>query len=141
MKFNIRVYGLLIHQSKILLSDENRFNLQFTKFPGGGLEFNEGILDCIHREFQEELDISIKNPKLFYINETFVPSAFNKNDQIIAIYYLIESNEIDKIPLVSSKFDFKGQEQIFRFVKIQELNQTDFRFPIDREIIKKIKLI
>ena len=37
-RFNVRVYGLLFNDEKeVLVTDENRFGIQFTKFPGGGL--------------------------------------------------------------------------------------------------------
>lgn len=29
------------------------------KFPGGGLEYGEGVLECLHREFDEELNVKI----------------------------------------------------------------------------------
>ncbi len=60
-KFNIRVYGLLFNdQGDILVSDEERFGNRFTKFPGGGLEFGEGLSDCLKREFIEELNQNIE---------------------------------------------------------------------------------
>ena len=41
--FNVRVYGLLINdQNQILISDEQEYGMQFSKFPGGGLEYGEG---------------------------------------------------------------------------------------------------
>ena len=139
MRFNIRVYGILIQNQSVLVTDENRFGHTFTKFPGGGLESGEGILDCLIREFQEELNISIEKPNLFHINENFVPSAFNQNDQIISIYYLVQSTELNKIQLASKRFDFNDQEQIFRMISLTDLNSDDFRFPIDKEVIQKIK--
>lgn len=138
MKFNIRVYGLLIHNDKILVSDENRFGMQFTKFPGGGLEFQEGVIDCLKREFKEELNIEIQNPQLFYINENYVPSAFNSSHQLLSIYYLVESDEISKIELKEKTFDFNGQEQVFRMLALNKIEESSFKFPVDREVVKKL---
>jgi hypothetical protein len=43
-KFNIRVYGLLINkQQEVLVTDEYRIGMYMTKFPGGGLEYGEGL--------------------------------------------------------------------------------------------------
>ena len=61
-KINIRVYGILINsQKEVLLSDEKYRDVEFTKFPGGGLEWGEGTKETLIREFQEELDIIIAN--------------------------------------------------------------------------------
>ena len=54
-KFNIRVYGILINEhSQVLVTDELINAKEITKLPGGGLEFGEGTIDCIKREFMEE---------------------------------------------------------------------------------------
>lgn len=140
MRFNIRVYGLLIEKKHILVSDENKFGYQFTKFPGGGLEFKEGISDCLKREFSEELGIRIEVNELFHINEDYVPSAFNIEDQIISIYYLVQCENPNKIQTVKKKFDFKDKEEVHRWIKISELNKDDFRFPIDKMVISKLQL-
>ena len=50
-KFNLRVYGLLIKEGKVLVSNETLKDRGFTKFPGGGLEFGEGLEEGLKREF------------------------------------------------------------------------------------------
>ena len=43
-RFNIRVYGILINdRNELLVSDELIKGLQFTKFPGGGLEWVKAL--------------------------------------------------------------------------------------------------
>lgn len=138
MRFNVRVYGILIHGNKVLVSDENRFGRKFTKFPGGGLEFKEGIEDCLHREFKEELDIEIENLKLYHINENFIESAFNPQHQIISIYYSCSSKQIDSIPIAEEKFAFHGEDQIFRWIGIDQIKISDFDFPIDQQVANKL---
>lgn len=72
-RFNLRVYGLVINaQEEILLSDERRGGISFTKFPGGGVNENEGILDALHREFREELGSDILSSSFFFISMTFI---------------------------------------------------------------------
>ena len=46
MRFNVRVYGVLIVNGSVLVSDEYIKKNCITKFPGGGLEFGEGTRDC-----------------------------------------------------------------------------------------------
>ena len=58
--FNVRVYGILIHKENLLVSDEFIKGKLITKFPGGGLEFGEGTIDCVIREFMEELNLKIE---------------------------------------------------------------------------------
>jgi 8-oxo-dGTP diphosphatase len=59
--FNVRVYGLLINdEQEILISDEQEYGMQFTKFPGGGLELGEGLIDGLKREFVEECNVEVE---------------------------------------------------------------------------------
>ena len=56
-KLSQRVYGIIINDhQEVLISDEFRFGLYFRKFPGGGVEKGEGIIQALKREFFEELD-------------------------------------------------------------------------------------
>mgnify|MGYP001585118814 CR=1 FL=1 len=87
--FNIRVYGVLLQEDKILVSHENIDGFKMIKLPGGGLEFGEGAKDCIVREYKEELDLDISVVQLLHCTEGFVKSAFRKNEQVMAIHYLV----------------------------------------------------
>jgi 8-oxo-dGTP diphosphatase len=137
-KFNIRVYGLLINnKNEILVSDEERFGVQFTKFPGGGLEWGEGTIDGLKREFLEELNINIEVNDLFYLTDFFQASAFHENDQIISIYYFVSTNEISKINSnINLKFSLHKEEH--RWININSIRQDDLTFPIDKVVIMKL---
>lgn len=138
-RFNIRVYGLLINEEKrVLLCDEKIKGNLFTKFPGGGLEFGEGIVDCIVREFSEETKLEIKVIKHFYTTEYFQESAFNKNDQIISIYFLV--NVIDKEELFNfSKYiesdENKDSDESFKWVDVKNLSKASVTLPIDKTVV------
>lgn len=136
-KFNVRVYGILEKGNYVLVSDEDRFGTQFTKFPGGGLEWGEGVKECLVREFQEELSIDIQVNELFYLTDYFQASAFNQKDQIISIYYSISTNNLCDIPTVQKQFDFSGQEQVFRWVPKSDVLVEEVTFPID-EIVARM---
>lgn len=140
MSFNIRVYGLLIEQGEILLSDERRFGKKFTKFPGGGLIKGEGIKDCLKREFKEELDIDINIGKLFYLTDFYQESAFNKNDQLISIYYLVDTKAKIEINSSPKPFDFKSKDQneSHRWISVNEIKVKDVTFPIDKIVVEKL---
>ena len=132
-KFNIRVYGILINQNKeVLVLDETRNGVHFTKFPGGGLEWGEGLKLCLQREFIEELGISIIVNDLFYINEDFVESAFISTDQIIAIYYFVDLIKPQEIIQ-------KSHCEIPRWIPLIDLTDDIVTFPIDKIVVNKLK--
>ncbi|MGV3611635.1 MAG: NUDIX domain-containing protein [Fluviicola sp.] len=134
-RFNIRVYGVCINERKeVLLSDESYRNLAFTKFPGGGLEFGEGMIDCLKREFLEEFNLEIEVEELFYLTDFFQVSAFNPNDQVISVYYLIRADlsELDQLIVHNTT-----KEKI-HWVKLSELNEEMLSLPIDKIVAKQI---
>jgi ADP-ribose pyrophosphatase YjhB (NUDIX family) len=142
-RFNIRVYGLLIEPEtrKLLVCDEVRFGKKFTKFPGGGLELGEGILDGLRREWLEETGLDIQNPRLFYVNDFLQVSAFSSQDQIISIYYLIDCNYLGKLKLKNNRFDFdlvQEGEILFRLVEMEAPLLEEMSFPIDKIVVEKL---
>lgn len=133
--FNVRVYGILVSEGLILLSDEQINGFFFTKLPGGGLEFGEGTLDCLKREFMEETALEVEVVKHFYTTEVFQVSAFNKTHQVISIYYLVEAMALDR-PL---RIEAQEINQEFKWVNLSELSETDFTFPIDKMLVPQLK--
>jgi len=140
-KFNIRVYGLAIWQGKILLADEILQGKKVTKFPGGGLEFGEGMLECLHREFQEELNTEIENLKLFYVTDFFQQSSFNPTHQVICAYYTCQIKTPKSLKVATKKFDFKEEverAESFRWQNLSTLKVEDFYFPTDKVLAAKL---
>lgn len=145
--FTIRVYGILMDTLKnVLVSDEIIRGKFYTKFPGGGLEFGEGTHECLLREFREETGLTIFIKQHFYTTDFFQPSAFNENDQVISIYYLIETNDISNLKISTNVFDFseeqlsgKIQQENFRWIAIHELNEDSVSLPIDKKVVSLIK--
>ena len=85
--FNVRTYALIIEKGKILLSNELINGKEIIKFPGGGVEFGEGIVDALKREAKEEMNSRLENIKHFYTTDFFQKSQFKNTDQLISIYY------------------------------------------------------
>jgi 8-oxo-dGTP pyrophosphatase MutT (NUDIX family) len=140
MALNIRVYGLLVNDNdEVLLSDERRFGKEFTKFPGGGLEEGEGVKDCLIREFQEELSLDIEVLDLFYLTDFYQESAFNSKEQLISIYYKVDSLESDRIDSSELPFDFvEDAIESHRWKKIKDLTSEEVTFPIDKIVVRKL---
>ena len=138
-KFNVRVYGIWIKSDKILLSHENIDGYAMTKFPGGGLEFGEGALDCLKREFMEELGVKISQAKLVHVSEKYIPSAFKKNEQVIAVHYLVDSD--DSILNYENIQDTAVGESNLLSFKWHKLNPSlidDLSFEMGKEAFVKI---
>ncbi|SFC61286.1 NUDIX domain-containing protein [Parapedobacter composti] len=134
-KFNVRVYGILINgDNNVLISDEREYGMEFSKFPGGGLEYGEGLGDGLKREFKEECGIDIDILRHIHTTDVFVKSAFN-DSQVIGVYYLVKSTQHLDCRMGSRRFDFedgKEPDQVFRWVPVSNLDIQDLTFEIDR---------
>lgn len=143
IKFNIRVYGVMINvRNEVLVSDEIQHGKRFTKFPGGGLEFGEGIKDCLKREFLEELNQPIEVLDVVYITDYFQISAFDKRHQLISIYYKVKAIQPLQFSTSKNIFDFieeKEEAQSLRWLDINSSLEEDMTFPVDKIVLKQIK--
>ncbi|MBK0383881.1 NUDIX hydrolase [Pedobacter sp. SD-b] len=139
--FNIRVYGLLINKkNEILLSDEEERGIRFIKFPGGGLEYGEGLIEALKREFLEECNLKIEVTGHFYTTDFFIRSAFGNGGQLISVYYLVKPLEGINFKIVQKEYDFEDQigesKQCFRFLPLNNLREKDVTFPADKHVVK-----
>jgi 8-oxo-dGTP diphosphatase len=141
--FNIRVYGFLIDEGRILVTDEFRLGIFMTKFPGGGLNQGEGMIDCLKREFREELNIEIEIISHYYTTDFFVASELLPvNSQLISIYYLVRARKPYPFKTTEKKFDFPEAvdgAQSFRWIPVVELTEEEFTFQVDKFIIHKLR--
>ena len=148
--FNIRVYGILINeQYQVLVSDEFIRGQYITKFCGGGLEKGEGTIDCLKREFLEEMNLAIEVTSHLYTTDFYQQSAFNHAHQIISIYYYVKALEQITVPLRTTPFQFDeaqikmyettGETETFRFINREEFNEDSVTLPIDKVVAKMVK--
>ncbi|MFT4678218.1 MAG: 8-oxo-dGTP diphosphatase [Litorivivens sp.] len=141
--FNIRVYFILFNDKgdSILVSDEMIYGKLVCKFPGGGLEYGEGVIDCAKREAIEELGQEIEVLSHFYTTEFFQKSAFRDNDQIISIYYKARLASHPEFKFTQSGDSFaKGSSQKFRWLKLVNASENDMTLPIDKVVIEKLSM-
>ena len=148
-RFNVRVYMLLYDESftRLMLSDEIVKGEYYTKFPGGGLEYGEGILECLHREAKEELGQEVDVLNQFYTSEIFQTSKFAPEDQLVCVYYqccLAKNEQGQRLPvfrLSTQKFGFvekREREESFRWQEIDSLQEEDVSFDLDRKVVKRL---
>lgn len=123
-RFNVRVYGILLHEGNVLVNEELIRGRKVIKFPGGGLHFGEGTRDCLIREWKEELNLDIQVLEHFYTTDFFQHSAFD-DSQVISIYYLVKA-----ISLPHTIINTEPNERTF-WLPLSELKEDTFTLPID----------
>ena len=125
-RFNIRVYGIWIERGKILVNEELIRGKKIIKFPGGGLDWGEGIKDCLVREWKEELGLDIHVLDHFYTTDFFQASAYD-NSQVISIYYMVTS----AVPAVI--INHVANERTY-WMDVKEVSPDTFTLAIDKVV-------
>ena len=89
IKFNARCYALIrSDQNRVLVMMERWQGVDLNKFPGGGLELGEGLLECIYREIDEEFQNSEHlNYRHLYTPTKCFSSRFKPNEQLLLNYF------------------------------------------------------
>jgi ADP-ribose pyrophosphatase YjhB (NUDIX family) len=126
-RFNIRVYGIWIKDEKVLVNDELIRGTQVIKFPGGGLDWGEGTVDCLKREWKEELDMDIEIADHFYTTDYFQHSAYD-GSQVISIYYLVTAQTVPDVIV-----NHMPNERTY-WMDMQEVTANTFTLAIDRKV-------
>ncbi len=147
MRFNIRVYGILLDEKRgILVSDELIGGKEYVKFPGGGMEFGEGTRECLKREFMEEMKLNVEVGGHIYTTDFYQASAFREGDQLISIYYYVKPlEEIDlsivHIDNVAEPFEKNphADQEAFRFVSKENFRPELLSLPIDKIVAGMVK--
>lgn len=146
--FTIRVYGMLLNENKeVLVSDEYIRGNFYTKFCGGGMELGEGTVDCLIREFKEEMDLKVEVLRHIYTTDIYQQSAFNPAHQIISVYYEVKALEEIKVPLRNKPFDFDEEQlkiydktkqiETFRFIPWVQFDEESVSLPLDKIAVRR----
>lgn len=89
MRWIVRVYGLIPdEQGRYLVLEEYFRGGWIMKFPGGGVEPEEGLEEALRREIREELGVEVVHARHFYTTEFFQRSYYHAAARLLAIYYL-----------------------------------------------------
>jgi len=129
-RFNVRVYGIYLEGNQLLVCEEMIRGQKILKFPGGGLEFGEGTLDCLKREFMEEMQLEIEVLSHFYTTDYFQPSAYD-DSQVISIYYRVRPANSITLPL-------RNEREYFFMAELDEDLLAAITLPIDHIVAAKL---
>ena len=131
-KINIRVYAIYLNEKNELIAlDEGYAGEKLIKLPGGGLEFGEGTIECLHREFAEELNLKIEVLEHFYTQEDFLVSRFRENEQLLTIYYTVNILNLDELKILDESIEN------VKWISLHEENPLPL--PIDKIVFQKLK--
>lgn len=131
-KINIRVYAIYLNEKNELMAlDEGYVGEKLIKLPGGGLEFGEGTIECLHREFAEELNLKIEVLEHFYTQEDFLVSRFRENEQLLTIYYTVNILNLEDLNILDDSIEN------VKWISLHEENPLPL--PIDKIVFQKLK--
>ena len=125
-RFNVRVYGILIQNNRLLINEELIKGRKIIKLPGGGLDWGEGTIDCLKREWKEELDLDIDVLNHFYTTDFFQVSAYD-DSQVISIYYLVDA-------VVSEVITNHVPNERTYWVGLKDISADTFTLAIDKRV-------
>lgn len=120
------MYGICIANDKLLVNEEVIRGKKIIKLPGGGLNWGEGIIDCLKREWREELNADIEVKEHFYTTDFFQPSAFD-NSQVISIYYLVTAQ------MPTTILNTEPNERTY-WMDIKDVSADSFTLAIDKVV-------
>lgn len=121
---------MYLEGSMIMVCEEMIRGQQIIKFPGGGLEYGEGTIEGLKREFMEEMQIEVEILSHYYTTDYFQPSAYD-NSQVISIYYMIR-------PVKSLILPLKNEREHFYLAEINDDLLNKVSLPIDKLVVRKI---
>lgn len=130
--FNVRIYGLLVHENRLLIIREPFAGMIIDKFPGGGLEFGEGTRDCLKREFMEELNLEIEVHEHIYTQDFFLASRFDEKEQILMIYYKVTAKDIAQLEVLDPDI------QVLIWKDLNEVTTNDLSLPTDQLVLEMV---
>jgi len=145
-RWNVRCYALILNPARThILVARERFpdGSVGCKFPGGGLETGEALVDTLWRECTEELGSSDGLTWLghAYTNDFFVRSAFRDDEQILAVYHWMQADHDGVAWWDERPGTVASTEPLLEmnWEAVDSLTPDAMRFPIDRLVVGNLK--
>lgn len=111
-RFPVSVKGVIFIDDKVVLLANERGEWDL---PGGKLNVNEELIDCLEREIKEELGITVE---VLDLEEVVKINIANKIKVIVLVYFCKSTAKFDELKLSGENFDL-GQ---FSFDDLAELS-------------------
>ena len=144
-RWNVRCYALILNPARThILVARERFpdGSVGCKFPGGGVEQGEAIVDTLWRECAEELGSTEGLTGLghAYTNDFFVRSAFREDEQILAVYHWMQADHEGIAWWDEKPAAVAASEPLLEmnWEALAELTPDAMRFPIDRHVVANL---
>jgi len=91
--FGMYTKALIIHNRKMLIIKRSNYansGIGEWDIPGGGLDFDETILDGLHREIMEETGLIVYVDRLLYAVTAIMPTK--SNDGAVGLVYICHTD-------------------------------------------------
>jgi 8-oxo-dGTP pyrophosphatase MutT (NUDIX family) len=88
-KFRVAIYGVLVENGKVLLTETRVPSGVIVNFPGGGLELGEAPEEALAREFMEETRLHVEVGDLLFASRRFHQNPDYPTEQLMHLYYRV----------------------------------------------------
>ena len=126
----VRSCGFLINDEMILVHKKKYDD--FYALVGGNVKLGESTEEAIHREFGEELNISIEIKQLVWVVENFYTYDSKKVHEFMFVYLIDTNNELpaETFEMNSNIFSWFSKSELSKVtLKPNFLNHTDDLIP------------
>ncbi len=124
LEFRPSVYGIVVHEGKILLVKSRSVGL--LALPGGGVELGESLAEAVTREVQEETGIEVEvNNHLIHFSEQFF--YYDPSDEAFHAFRFIYACKPVTFELVNDEGVDDGEVIEPRWYDIDGLKVEDFQ--------------
>lgn len=144
-RWNVRCYALILNPKRThVLVARERFpdGSVGCKFPGGGVEPEELLVDALWRECREELGSTdgLTWLRHAYTNDFFVRSAFRDDEQILSVYHWMQADHESLAWWDEKPSEVAAEEPILEmnWEPIASMTPDAMRFPIDRHVVQHV---
>lgn len=125
----IRVAAIIQRNDEVLLVEHCKNGKQYWLLPGGGLEYNESVTDCVRRELKEETNLDIEVQDLAFSSETIAPD-FSRH--VLHLVFFAQA--------IGGTLKIGDEERLLqtKYVKIADLDKLIMHPPIAQELQKAL---